>query len=76
VHPTCLISWSDDGGMNWSRPVIRRLGEQMTSYYPVRVNRVGHTKDQGRRYRITVYDPVQVELTNGSMASEVRNYNG
>ena len=76
VHPTCLISWSDDGGMNWSKPVLRRLGEQMTSLYPVRVNRVGHTKDQGRRYRVLIYDPVQVELTGGKMDAEVRQFNG
>jgi hypothetical protein len=76
TDPHCLIYWSDDGGMNWSEPVIRRLGRQQTSLYPVRVNRVGHTKDQGRRYRIVVYDPVQVELTGGVMDSEVRNFNG
>ena len=76
TDPTCLISWSDDGGMNWSEPVIRKLGRQVESHYPVRVNRVGHTKDQGRRYRIVVYDPVQVELTGGKMDAEVRNYNG
>ena len=68
------ISWTDDGGMNWSAPVERKLGRQMTSPVPVRVNRVGQTKDQGRRWRVTVYDPVQVELTGGKMSAEVRNY--
>jgi len=76
TDPTCLIYWSDDGGMSWSEPVIRILGRQVESHYPVRVNRVGQTKDQGRRYRIVVYDPVQVELTGGKMDAEIRNYNG
>ena len=45
--------------MNWSAPVERKLGRQVTSPGPVRVNRVGQTKDQGRRWRVTVFDPVQ-----------------
>jgi hypothetical protein len=74
TDPTCYISWSDDGGMNWSTPVARKLGRQATSPYSVRVNRVGLTKDQGRRWRFTVYDPVDVEFIGGSQSSEARNY--
>jgi hypothetical protein len=74
TNPRAYISWSDDGGMNWSTPVERTLGRQQTSPHPVRVNRAGQTKDQGRRWRLTVYDPVNVELTGGKMSAEVRNY--
>lgn len=74
VDPRVYISWTDDGGLNWSNPIERKLGRQQTSPAPVRVNRVGQTKDQGRRFRITVYDPVQVELTGGKMSAEMRNY--
>jgi len=74
TDPKIYISWSDDAGMSWSAPIQRRLGAQATNKYPVRVNRVGQTKDQGRRYKLQVFDPVQVELTGGKMSSEVRNY--
>lgn len=74
TDPTILISWTDDGGMNWSYPVQRKLGRQATSPASVRVNRVGQTKDQGRRWRLTVYDPVDVELVGGAMSDEIRNY--
>jgi hypothetical protein len=74
TDPKIYISWTDDGGMNWSTPIQRKLGRQATSFFPVRVNRVGQTKDQGRRFRIQVFDPVDVELTGGKMSAEVRNY--
>jgi hypothetical protein len=74
TDPKVYISWTDDGGMNWSTPIQRRLGKQATSFFPVRVNRVGQTKDQGRRFRIQVFDPVDVELTGGKMSAEIRNY--
>ena len=74
TDPRIYISWTDDGGMNWSSPVERKLGKQATSVAPVRVNRAGQTKDQGRRWRLTVFDPVQVELTGGKMSAEMRNY--
>lgn len=74
TNPSVYISWTDDGGMNWSNPIQRKLGKQATSVAPVRVNRTGQTKDQGRRWRLTVYDPVQVELTGGKMSADVRNY--
>jgi hypothetical protein len=60
--------------MNWSTPIQRKLGRQATSMFPVRVNRVGQTKDQGRRFRVQVFDPVDVELTGGKMSAEIRNY--
>jgi hypothetical protein len=74
TDPRVYISWTDDGGMNWSAPIERKLGRQATSMFPVRVNRVGQTKDQGRRFRVQVFDPVDVELTGGKMSAEIRNY--
>jgi hypothetical protein len=74
TDPRVYISWTDDGGMNWSTPIQRKLGRQATSMFPVRVNRVGQTKDQGRRFRVQVFDPVDVELTGGKMSAEIRNY--
>lgn len=74
TDPRVYISWSDDAGMSWSVPIERKLGRQATNFFPVRVNRVGQTKDQGRRFRIQVFDPVHVELTGGKMSAEIRNY--
>lgn len=74
TDPRVYISWSDDGGMNWSSPIERKLGRQQTDPAPVRVNRCGITKDQGRRWKVVAYDPVPVELTGGSMDNRARNY--
>jgi hypothetical protein len=74
TDPTVLIQWTDDGGMHWSTPVQRKLGPQETNPGPVRVNRAGVTKDQGRRWKLTVYDPVDVELTGGTQSDQPRNY--
>jgi len=72
TDPEVYIEWSDDGGRNWSVPVVRKLGRQATSPGPVRVNRCGMTKDQGRRWRLTAYDAVDIELTGGDMVGEKR----
>jgi hypothetical protein len=74
VNPTAFISWSDDAGVSWSTPLERVIGQQATNLYPMRVNRVGQTRDQGRRFRLQVFAPVDVEVTGGKMSSEVRNY--
>jgi hypothetical protein len=74
VNPMATISWSDDAGVSWSSPLMRRIGPQATSLYPVRINRCGQTRDQGRRWKVQVFEPVDVELTGGKMSSETRNY--
>ncbi len=74
TDPRCYIQWSDDGGLSWSTTVERLLGRQQTSPAPVRVNRVGITKDEGRKWRVTIYDPVRVEIIDGMQSSSVRNY--
>ena len=74
TDPKVYIQWTDDGGLSWSTPVERKFGRQVTSPGPVRVNRGGLTKDQGRRWRLTIYDPVDVEIVGGSQSSNLRNY--
>jgi hypothetical protein len=71
TDPDVLISWSDDGGVSWSTPVIRKLGRQAIAERRISVNRVGSTKDQGRRWRVTMYDNVDFELTGGDMAGKI-----
>ncbi len=73
TDPTIAISHSDDGGVTWSVPRIRRLGRQSESPGPVKVTKAGSTKTQGRRWRLQVSDAIDVELTGGAMAAEPRS---
>lgn len=73
TNPSIYISWSDDGGNNWSVPLERKLGRQDVAKYQVHVNRAGSTRDQGRRWRYTIYDSVTVEITGADQSAELRN---
>ncbi|HZP76578.1 MAG TPA: hypothetical protein VFB45_10580 [Pseudolabrys sp.] len=73
TDPTVEIQWSDDGGVSWSKPLIRKLGAQaVVDRKPIRVARTGMTTNSGRRWRLTVGDDVDVILTGGDMQSETR----
>jgi hypothetical protein len=61
TDPTVEISWSDDGGLTYSNPVIRKLGRQSESLQLISlVACTGRTGWQGRRWRIDIADPVHV----------------
>jgi hypothetical protein len=66
------ISWSDDGGGTWSRPLQRTLGQQGQFGWDVRVNRTGMTTKVGRRWRIDVADPVPFLFLGATMDVEPR----
>lgn len=70
--PEVKIQWSDDGGHRWSDPVTRKLGEAGRYLTQVRVNRCGLTGVKGRRWRVTVSDPVYVGLLGGDMTVQPR----
>ena len=70
--PEVKIQWSDDGGHRWSDPVTRKLGEAGRYFTQVRVNRCGLTGVKGRRWRLTVSDPVYVGLLGGDMTVQPR----
>ncbi len=71
--PSVEIQWSDDGGVSWSKPLVRTLGAQsVTDRRPVRVSKTGMTTNEGRRWRLSVTDDVDVILTGADMASEQR----
>ncbi len=72
TDPTVEISWSDDGGVNWSNPLQRALGRQSVSTQRVTVLRTGMTGPQGRRWRVDVSDPVHVGILGGDMSAELR----
>lgn len=72
TDPVVEISWSDDAGGSWSRPLRRTLGRQAEYGWGVRVNRSGMTTSAGRRWRIDVADPVAYVFFGGSMDVEER----
>jgi hypothetical protein len=72
TDPVAEISWSDDGGGTWSRPLRRTLGRQGQFGWDVRVNRTGLTTKAGRRWRIDFADPVPVTFLGATMDVEAR----
>lgn len=65
--PRVSISWSDDGGVTWSSPLLRDLGPQGAYRQQVKIHRTGMTGVQGRMWKIVVSDPVYVSLLGGDM---------
>jgi hypothetical protein len=72
TDPVVEISWSDNGGGTWSRPLRRTLGRQGEFGWDVRVNRTGMTTKTGRRWRIDVADPVPFVFFGATMDVEPR----
>lgn len=70
-QPQVAISWSDDGGNAWSTPVLRALGPTAKDLL-VSVNRTGISGHKGRRWRLTVADPVYVGFMHGDMSAVAR----
>jgi len=73
TDPSVGISWSDDGGITWSNPYIRKLGRQATQHR-ITVLRSGMTGDMGRRWRLTVSDPIYVAFLGASQNTQLRNH--
>jgi hypothetical protein len=67
TDPSILISWSDDGGVTWSSPWHRKLGEQAETQQRITVLNTGLSGPMGRRWRLDVSDPVHVGLIGGAM---------
>lgn len=70
--PQVGISWSDDGGITWSRELIRDLGRQSTTSR-ITVLRTGLTGVEGRRWRVKVSDPVYVSFLGATQSAELRH---
>ena len=59
TDPSVEISWSDDGGVNWSNPVLRKLGRQKQPQQLISlVACTGRSSWIGRRWRLDISDPV------------------
>jgi hypothetical protein len=72
TDPVVQISWSDDGGRTWSDPRDKPLGSQ--AEYQTRVTTFlnGISGPVGRRWRLSVSDPVHFGLLGGDMSAELR----
>jgi hypothetical protein len=60
--PVVMVSWSHNGGANWSNPVARSMGEEGRFSTKITVNGLGRSTSQGTRIRLDVVDPVLVSL--------------
>jgi len=73
TDPTIEISWSDDGGLNWSTPLQRKLGRQAQPKKLVSLTAcTGRTLWQGRRWRIDISDPVFVSFMFATQSDDPR----
>lgn len=67
TEPQVAISWSGDGGVNFSAPVLRGLGKQGASRTPVQVNRPVLTGPQGVQCKLVISDPVDAALMSATI---------
>jgi hypothetical protein len=75
IDPVVMISYSDDGGLNWSDPMHRKMGRQAVDQM-ISVFRTGMTSRHGRRWRLDISDPVYVAVFGGDMSAEPRGPGG
>ncbi len=73
TDPDVEISWSDDGGLTWSNPIVRKLGRQSESKQLISlVSCTGRTGWQGRRWRLDVSSGVYASFMFATMADDPR----
>lgn len=67
TDPTIEISISNDNGVKWSQPWLRKLGRQSIGNKTITVNNMGHVGPQGVKLRFDVSDPVHVSFMGGDL---------
>lgn len=72
TDPSVRISWSDDGGITFKNPVVRKLGEQGKYRTEISVRGTGMTGSQGRQIRMQISDPIDVPFLGGTFEPETR----
>lgn len=69
--PQIMLDWSDDGGATWSQERTHDIGVQGNYGKVIRFYRMGMARTiRGRRYRITMTDPVRKAFMLGDIAAE------
>ena len=63
TDPVVMVSWSHNGGANWSNPLARSMGKEGRYATKITVNNLGRSTHQGTMIRLEVVDPVWVQLT-------------
>ena len=71
TDPDIEISYSGDGGVSWSQPILRKLGRQAKGAQRVTATRCGRVGPQGFRVRVDVSNPVNVGLMGGEVTADV-----
>lgn len=73
TDPDVEISWSDDGGITWSNPILRKLGRQATSRQLISlVSCTGRSSWQGRRWRLDISDPIYASFMFATQSDDPR----
>lgn len=65
TEPVAMISWSHDGGANWSHPVARSMGKVGRYANKLTVNNLGRSTHHGVRVRVDIIDPVPATILGG-----------
>jgi hypothetical protein len=73
TDPSVGISWSNDGGINWSNEFVRKLGRQAETSRIIML-RSGMTGNTGRRWRLKVSDPIYAALLGATQDTALRNH--
>lgn len=73
TDPTVEISWTDDGGQNWSAPAQRKLGRQGEPGALISlIAETGRTSWLGRRWRLDISDAVYAGFLFGTQSDDPR----
>jgi len=71
LKPEARIAWSDDGGVQFSNPLVRKIGEQGKYKTRITLNRTGQATGYGRVWRIEISDAVYIGLLGGQMTASM-----
>jgi hypothetical protein len=73
TDPDVEISWSDDGGLTWSNPVLRKLGRQSVSQQLISlVSCTGRASWLGRRWRLDISAAVYASFMFATQSTDPR----
>jgi hypothetical protein len=73
TNPKVEVSWSDDGGQDWSAALERELGRQsVTEGLVSLVGCTGRSTWNGRRWRLDISDPVVAGFMGGLQSESPR----
>jgi hypothetical protein len=72
TDPLVEISWSNNGGVDWSNALFRPMGREARADNKVSVYRTGLTGRQGRRWRLAIPSPVYCAVLGGDQSADLR----